>query len=51
VTDHRVPVTLNNLPSLLSGEQLGDVIDSLEEWHLGARLKALMAGEDADIND
>lgn len=51
MTDHRVPVTLNNLPSILSGEHLGDVIDSLEEWHLGKRLEALMAGEDADIND
>lgn len=51
MTDHRVPITFSNLQQILAGDRLSDVVDALGEWHLGKRLEALMAGEDADIND
>lgn len=43
VTDHRINLTLHSLPKILSGEDLGDIIDALRAEDQAAQL--------AEIND
>ena len=46
VTDHRVPVTINNLRDVVSGgPTLDSLVEVLEETDEEDRLKALLAGE------
>jgi peptide chain release factor 1 len=41
VTDHRINLTLYNLPKVLEGEALGDLIDALVTDDQAARLASL----------
>ncbi len=43
VTDHRINLTLYNLPKVMEGEALGDIIDALSTEHQAA----LLAAQDA----
>lgn len=51
MTDHRVPVTLNNVSLILSGEGFDELSCSMADWHLGKRLEGLLVGEEFDADD
>ena len=40
VTDHRINLTLYNLPKVIEGEALGEIIDALVAEHQAALLAA-----------
>lgn len=46
VTDHRIPANLSNLPSILAGDGLDDMVYALQEYHLGLRLTAMLSGDE-----
>ncbi|CDZ98240.1 Mitochondrial polypeptide chain release factor [Phaffia rhodozyma] len=51
VTDHRVPVTMNNVPLILSGEDFEELSSTLSDWYLGKRLEGLLVGEEFNADD
>ena len=40
ITDHRINLTLYNLPQVIAGEALGELIDALTTEHQAAQLAA-----------
>jgi len=39
---------MSNLPSIISGDSLDDLLDAIGEYHLGLRLEAMLGGDDYD---
>lgn len=46
MTDHRVPINMSNLQTMLSGAQLDDLLDAVGEYQVGLRLEAMLGGDE-----
>ena len=46
VTDHRVPINMSNLSTILTGSSLDDLLFAVGEYQMSLRLEALLGGDE-----